>query len=247
MKHRPEHLSLGKPAAAGDFILQRRARLVRAQAPRLGGELLDFGCGNGAQTLVFLPDFATIIGADVEPAHILEFQRTVADAGLEGRVRPVCYDGSRLPLPDAAVDAVVSFEVLEHVSDERAALAEIRRVLRPGGWLALTVPNRWWIFETHGARLPLLRWNRVPFFSWLPRRWHDRWACARIYRRREIRDLVTASGFEVRHDAYVTAPLDVLSWRPLRDGLRRTLFGKDMTAVPCMATAVLVMATRPRA
>lgn len=242
--HRLANLSLGKPAEAGQFILERRARLIRRHAPDLGGVLLDYGCGNGAQTIAFVADFARVVGVDVEAGHVQEFADAVARLGLDDRVTPRYYDGRRLPLGDGEIDAVISFEVLEHVADEQESLAEIRRVLRPGGWLALTVPNRWWLFETHGANLPLLPWNRVPFFSWLPKTLHDRWARARIYRRREIRKLVNDCGFSIRHAAYVTAPLDVLRWRQLRDGLRGTLFASDTTQVPFMATAVLVVAIR---
>jgi SAM-dependent methyltransferase len=239
------NLALGKPADAGDFILERRHRLVVHHAPALGGVLLDFGCGNGAQTLRFLGDFAHIVGVDVELPFLAEFSREVEERGLEGRVEPLHYDGDRLPLDDAAVDAVVSFEVLEHVRDERAALAEIHRALKPGGWVALTVPNRWWIFETHGARLPLLPWNRVPLFSWLPKSIHDRWARARIYRPREIVGLLRGAGFAVCCSAYVTAPLDVLRWRAAQDLLRRTWFKSDLTRVPFKATAILVVARKP--
>ncbi len=240
----PPHLSRGKPAETSDFILVRRHRLVSRHAPRLGGDLLDFGCGNGAQTLLFASEFTRVVGADVDARHVADFSRRIAAGGLEERVRALRYDGRRLPLPDESFDAAVSFEVLEHVDDDAAALCEVHRVLRPDGWLAVTVPNRWWLFETHGARLPLLPWNRVPFFSWLPRRLHDRWARARIYRRREVVDLVRRAGFEVRLAAYVTAPLDVLRWTWLRDGLRRTLFRSDLTPWPPQATAILVVAVR---
>lgn len=241
----PTHLSRGKPAHESDFILQRRRRLALGHAPRTGGRLLDFGCGDGAQTLLFADRFDRIVGVDVDRAHLAAFAGRIAAAGLEGRLEPVSSDGGRLPFDDAFFDAAVSFEVLEHVADDAAALREIRRVLRPGGWLALTVPNRWWLFETHGADLPLLPWNRVPLFSWLPRRLHDRWARARIYRRREIVDLVRRAGFTVRSAGYVTAPLDVLRWSGLRDLLRRTLFRADLTRCPVQATAVLVIAERP--
>jgi SAM-dependent methyltransferase len=240
------NLSLGRPAAAGDFILERRHRLVVRHAPSLGGVLLDFGCGNGAQTLRFIDDFDRIVGVDVEPVFLAEFAREVAARGLAGRITPLPYDGDRLPLDAATVDAVVSFEVLEHVRNEKASLAEIHRVLRPGGWVAMTVPNRWWIFETHGARLPWLPWNRVPFFSWLPKAIHDRWARARIYRRREIVGQLRGAGFTVDRSGYVTAPLDVLKWRGVRDFLRRTQFRSDLTSLPFKATATLVVAHKPR-
>ena len=241
----PREFALGKPAEASDFILERRHRLVCRHAPALGGTLLDYGCGNGANTLLFRGDFESIIGVDVVPEHIEVFATDLPGDAAPGSIRPLLYAGDRLPLDDASIDAVISFEVLEHVSDEQASLAEIFRVLRPGGWVAMTVPNRWWIFETHGADLPLLPWNRVPFFSWLPTALHDRWARARIYRRRQIVALLDDAGFAVGLARYVTAPLDVLRWRGLRDLLRASLFRGDLTPIPLQATAILVIATKP--
>ena len=69
----------------------------------------------------------------------------------------------------------------------------------------------------------------MPLFSWLPKRLHDRWARARIYRRREITALLERSGFEVLEARYLTAPMDVVGWAPLRDALRATLFRGDTT------------------
>ena len=141
-----------------------------------------------------------------------------------------------------SMDAVVSFEVLEHVPDEMAALNEIHRVLRPGGRLALTVPNRWWIFETHGTSLPVLPWNRVPFFSWLPRRLHDRWARARIYRRRQIIRLLRYRRLPGAPKRLHHGPPGRPEWKPLRNFLRSTFFRGDTTIFPWQATAVLVIA-----
>jgi len=72
-----------------------------------------------------------------------------------------------LPFADAAFDVVISNHVMEHVGDENAQrehLAELRRVLAPGGVGYLAVPNRWMIVEPH---------YRVPFLSWLPRSWRS--------------------------------------------------------------------------
>ncbi len=60
----------------------------------------------------------------------------IADTGLVD----LRFDAGDIPLRDGAVDAVVSIHVLEHVADDRAAAREIRRVLAPGGWAAITVP-----------------------------------------------------------------------------------------------------------
>ncbi len=237
--------SLGKPAESGQFILARRHRLISQDVP-LGPDqvLLDFGCGNGAQTLLFADQVGRLIGADVVPDHVAAFAAAARRQGLADRATALLYDGARLPLREASVDVVISCEVLEHVADEAVALREIRRVLRPGGRLALTVPNKGWVFETHGARLPLLRWNRVPGFSWLPAPLHRRWALARIYRRREVVGLLARHGFTVERARHITAPLDVLPVGRLRRWLRRTIFAGDTTALPVLATAILVVARR---
>ena len=74
---------------------------------------------------------------------------------------------TKLPFADEAFDVVLSNHVIEHVGDENEQLrhlAELRRVLRPGGIGYLAVPNRWMLFEPH---------YRLIFLSWLPRPWRS--------------------------------------------------------------------------
>jgi len=239
-----DHLAGGKPADSGQFLLGRRLRLVRGLLPVQGGHLVDFGCGNGAQTALLVPLFERVTGVDVDPEFLEAFRRRITAEGWGDRVTAVELLDGRIPLEDGAADVVTSFTVLEHVPDEQAALAEIHRVLRPGGRLLISVPNRWWIFETHGADLPLLPWNRVPLVSWWPKRLHDRWARARIYRRREIVALVESAGFTVNETLRLTAPMDMIRWGPLRDLIRSAFFGRDRAALPFLATEILVSAER---
>jgi SAM-dependent methyltransferase len=227
----------GKPAGYGQEILARRRRLTASLIPFEGRTLLDFGCGNGAQTVALAGAQRRFIAVDIDLAD-LTILRTAT--GPADAIFPVLYDGSDLPLPEGSVDAVVCYEVLEHVPDEAVALAEIRRVLKPSGDFVLTVPNKWWIFETHGAALPLLPWNRVPFFSWLPDPLHRRFAYARIYRKEDIVRLVTSHGFSVHAVLYVTAPMDVLGKSWLADVLRAGPFSRDSTRCTLMATAILL-------
>lgn len=240
----PEHLAGGAPAATGQFILERRARLVRPLFPGPRGHLVDFGCGNGAQTLFFSGDFDQVTGVDVSEEFLDDFRREISARGVGDKVSAVATSGGPIPLPDACADAVTSFTVLEHVPDEQAALAEMRRMLRPGGRLILTVPNRWWIFETHGADLPLLPWNRVPLVSWWPKSLHDRWARARIYRRREIERILLQSGFSIDESFRMTAPMDMIPWEHLRALVRSTVFRSDRAPIPFLATEIVVAATR---
>jgi ubiquinone/menaquinone biosynthesis C-methylase UbiE len=240
----PENLAGGVPASSGQLILERRARLVRPLLPAPCGHLVDFGCGNGAQTLLFTGDCERVTGVDVNEDFLGEFRREIVDRELRDRVEAVVTGGGPIPLPDGSADVVTSFTVLEHVPDEQAALEEMYRVLRPGGKLIITVPNRWWIFETHGADLPLLPWNRVPLVSWWPKKMHDRWARARIYRRREIEKILVQSGFRIEASFRMTAPMDMISWEPLRRFVRSTMFATDRAPTPFQATEIVVAATR---
>jgi ubiquinone/menaquinone biosynthesis C-methylase UbiE len=240
----PGHLAGGVPATGGQFVLERRARLVRALFRQPGGHLVDFGCGNGAQTLYFTEDFDRLTGVDINETFLKDFRREIVSRGLDSKVQAVVTDGGPIPLPDGAADVVTSFTVLEHVPDEQAALAEMRRILKPGGILIISVPNRWWIFETHGADLPLLPWNRVPLVSWWPKKLHDRWARARIYRRREVEKLLVQSGFSIDVSFRMTAPMDMIPWGPVRRMVRSVLFRPDRASFPFQATEIVVAATR---
>ena len=240
----PAHIAAGKPAEFGQELLLRRARICRGRMSFSGQRMLDYGCGNGAQTLLFGCDAATLMGVDTSTASIEEF-RTHIPPALSGTVLPVLFDGTVIPAPDASFDIVTCFEVLEHVDNEQQTLREITRVLKPHGAFLLTVPNKGWIFETHGAALPVLRWNRVPFFSWLPHAIHRSYALARIYRRRDIADLLQAVGFRVEYLCFVTAPLDVITTPWLQRFLRRSLFRNDVTSWSILATAIFVHCSAP--
>lgn len=164
--------ALGKPAEYGQEILKRRCRLTTSRLKLKDALLVDFGCGNGAQTAEFLYSGCKIIAVDVNHQQQELFVEYLLRQRLQSHLLVAQYDGGNLPIKSESVDIVSSYDVLEHVVSESQALQEMHRVLKPGADLVMTVPNKGWIFETHGARLPLLPWNRVPFFSWLPRGLH---------------------------------------------------------------------------
>jgi len=238
------HLAAGKPAGEQDLLLARRFRLVQSYLPAGRPVLLDFGCGTGAQTFSFVDHCSRVVGLDIDPEFLGRFQAQAATRGLAGRVHPVRYAGADIPVAKASIDCVISFAVLEHVVDEALALQEIARILKPGGTLIMSVPNRWWLFETHGANLPLLPWNRVPLVSWWPRRLHDRFARARIYEKGAFEEKITAWGFAILASRYLTAPMDVVRWQLLQNMLRRTVFRRDTTRLAILATEIVVVAQK---
>jgi ubiquinone/menaquinone biosynthesis C-methylase UbiE len=186
------------------------------------GRLLDFGCGNGANTVLFAPDFASVVGVDVEPERIAEARATAADRGLSNLEYSV-YDGERLPFPDRSFDCVVSFEVIEHTRDDRAALKEIARVLKPGGLFCGSVPNKFYLMETHGFNLPfseVIPYSRVPFLNLLPRAFYQRFGNANIYTRRQFAALLDEAGFSRPEASYIRPPFDKVSSERVQKLLR---------------------------
>jgi hypothetical protein len=221
---------LGKPADPDDLLIQRRIRLVR--------EIPGF---NGNTLLTLASEFKHCTGLEYETAHREPFDRLKEKLHAENAEFRE-WDISKEAYP-AKFDRLISFEVIEHLPSE-SNLVNYRDSLNPGALAAISVPNKWWIFETHGAKLPLLPWNRVPFFSWLPRFIHERFAHARIYTKSRIKTLLEKYGFEVLRMQYVTAPMDVVKWSPLQKFLRGTLFRRDTTTVPFKAVSIFIVARR---
>jgi SAM-dependent methyltransferase len=115
---------------------------------RAGERVLDMGCGAGRHAFEMYRRGADVIALDQnadELSTVSEWFAAMRDegsvpAGAEADVKQ--GDALNLPFPDGEFDRVVAAEVLEHIPDDDAAIAELARVLRPGGTIAVTVP-RW--------------------------------------------------------------------------------------------------------
>ena len=231
-------IARGKPADYGQEIVKRRFRLTSSLVDLRNKSVLDFGCGNGAQTVEFIGSGCRITAVDIDQRDLDVLKDYLQSNNLNSIV-PVRYGGSTLPLDSGSFDLIVSYEVIEHVQNESQTLDELYKVLKPGGEMVISVPNKGWIFETHGANLPLLPWNRVPFFSWLPHSIHSRYAKARIYKKNEITRLLTDHRFDILKTVYITAPMDVVKVPWLKSFLRSTLFAGDTTTVSILSTSIL--------
>jgi SAM-dependent methyltransferase len=117
----------------GDFVfVPERIPLFVAAVGR-GKRVLDLGCRSGALTQHFL-DGNTVVGLDVD-AGALEKAAALGIEPVQANVE------EPLPFEDASFDVVVAGELFEHLQFPDALVGEIRRVLRPGGVLAGSVPN----------------------------------------------------------------------------------------------------------
>ncbi|HET8990202.1 MAG TPA: class I SAM-dependent methyltransferase [Acidimicrobiales bacterium] len=115
---------------------------------RPGDAVLDLGCGFGRHAYEAARRGARVVALDAgrdEVDGVLATFVAMAEAGelVPGSARAAVVQGDALALPfaDGAFDRVICSEVLEHIPEDRAAMAELARVLRPGGTMAITVPR----------------------------------------------------------------------------------------------------------
>jgi SAM-dependent methyltransferase len=145
MLHSDKAALRGEPSYVWRAGQARRLALIRAALPDLSEpRVLDNGCGLGVYVARLRESMPHVFGLEYEPERAAEATRRLTSAII------VCAAGERLPFPDQVFSAVLSNEVIEHVQDDRAALAEMARVLRPGGRALIFCPNRWYPVETHG-------------------------------------------------------------------------------------------------
>jgi len=167
-----------------------------------GDRVLDMGCGGGRHAFALYRRGAHVTALDMDPAELKDVAGMFAGMRDEGEVpegataaavRGTAYG---LPFADDTFDYVVCAEVLEHLPQDSRAMAELTRVLKPGGLIAVTVP-RW------GPEL--LCWA-------LSSAYHEvEGGHIRIYRGDELRRRLTAAGLEVV-DGHHTHALHAPYW-----------------------------------
>jgi SAM-dependent methyltransferase len=113
----------------------RAARLVRLPP---GSRVLDLGCAFGFGTRMLVGRYETY-GHDLNHAYIGRARRSVRQATFTQG------SADRVPYGDGFFDGILLLDVLEHVPEEAPVVKEITRLLRPGGRLILSVPNRGWL------------------------------------------------------------------------------------------------------
>ncbi len=147
-----------------------------------GGPWLDLGCGSGSFLAATAGDREGLVGLDVAMRWLLVARKRLDEAGL-GSVGLVCGNAERIPFGDQTFAAVVAGDVIEHVADQAATLAEAYRALMPGGRLFLASPNRFSLApEPHVG---------VWGVGYLPRRWME--AYVKFVRRVDFRAIRTLS------------------------------------------------------
>jgi SAM-dependent methyltransferase len=211
------------------FLFELHAAMLRKLEPLFlrhvprGGRVLDAGCGRSLFTEI-RPDWPfTIVAADID------LDLLASRKALFPGVRWAVADAHPLAFRDASFDALFAGELIEHLPDPRPGIAEFRRVLRPGGKLILTTPNRMRLANlVDGSERPYSP-DHLSELS------YD-----------EVRALLAAEGFRVVHATglHLELMLNWLSPQPKLDRLQRRW--NRPWAVPLMRALLAAGAFAPR-
>jgi SAM-dependent methyltransferase len=112
-----------------------------------GERLLDLGCGGGRHAFAAFRLGARVVALDAQAEEIAKVRNTIgamveaAEVPSDEEAGVVQADALRLPFLDSSFDRIIASEVLEHIDEDRTAMSELARVLRPGGTIAVTVPR----------------------------------------------------------------------------------------------------------
>lgn len=200
----PDAVRLGEPSYVWRAGQARRFRMIVAWAgpERLQGRVLDNGCGVG----MYLHRLAWWARLAVG----LEYDFSRAREAVTSLSPVVQAAGEALPFPSNTFDLVLSHEVIEHVHDDRQAVREMVRVLKPGGRLLLFCPNRGYPFETHGVFWRgRYVFGNIPLVNYLPRTWRDRLAPhVRVYTSRNLEVLFAGLPIRVVHRTIIFGGYD---------------------------------------
>ena len=127
------------PGTPGEIWVEHWHRYHFAARWCAGKRVLDVACGEGYGSALLARGAAHVTGVDISPEAIEHAKKSYA---VLANAQFVCAPCTALPLADASVDVAVTFETLEHISEQDEFLGELARVLAPDGVLVLSCPNK---------------------------------------------------------------------------------------------------------
>ena len=226
MTHSDKAAQRGEPGYVWRSGQERRLGMIRHWSD-LRGAILDNGTGLGT----YLEAIGGISPDSLRIGLEIEHERAVAAlARADGIVLGV---GEQLPFADDSFDLILSNEVIEHVADDRAAVAEMARVARPGGRIVIFAPNRWYPVEQHGVYWRgEYHFGNKPLVNYLPNPLRNRLAPhVRAYTGHGLHALFDGLPLRLLHHGRIFGGYDNIVRRSPRLGgaIRRALYAAEGT------------------
>ena len=199
-------LIFGGSSAAGGRNVKLRLSTLECVAPFPSGSFVDIGGGEGSYAIELLAHCQHLTLVDVHADAITVAKRRLEhSSNVEFLIAPAEQTG----MPAEAFEAAFMIEVLDHVNDTQATMKEAYRLLKPGGRLYLTAPNKLFPMETHplhiGSKFYGPRW--APFLPWMG--WlHKRIATARVFTVGDLSRLAEGAGFVNMQVDYLMPPFE---------------------------------------
>lgn len=127
------------PECLREIWYEHYHRYAFARSLVKGRQVADVACGEGYGAALLAGAADSVVGVDIDPASVAHARQRYADIA---NLRFECADATRLPFADASLDAIVSFETIEHLHAQTELIAEFARVLKPDGLLILSSPDK---------------------------------------------------------------------------------------------------------
>ena len=225
-----QHSSLaaarGEPSYVWREGQERRLRMIGHWVDLPGAHFLEAGCGLGTYSSQVRRRYSHHVEAfDLELERVKAAQKDTPNALVAA--------AESLPYRAGVFDAILSNEVVEHVNDDREAVAEMVRTLKPGGRIILFCPNRWYPVEQHGHYWKgEYHFGNTPLINYLPDRLRNKLAPhVRTYTARQVRGLFDGLPVRIVHHSRIFGGYDNIVYRHPHVGrwIRNTLYVLERT------------------
>lgn len=203
MTHSPLAALRGEPSYVWRAGQERHLNIIAQWTQLENAHVLIDGCGVGTYAAKIRERYTPHVEAfDIEADRIKEAVQHTPNALIAA--------AEAVPYADNTFDTILSHEVLEHVLDDRAAVKEMVRVLKPGGRIIIFAPNRWYPFETHGHYWRgEYHFGNTPLINYLPDVWRNKLAPhVRAYTKRGILALFEGQPVNIIHHQRVYGAYD---------------------------------------
>ncbi|MCP4422232.1 MAG: class I SAM-dependent methyltransferase [Chloroflexi bacterium] len=227
----------GEPGYVWRSGQERRLKMIQQWVNLTDAVILDNGCGLGTYLDAFAPFSSHRFGLELELDRAYKAMKTAAFI--------VQSMGETLPFASHSFDFVFSNEVIEHVADDRQAMAEMVRVTKPGGRVLIFCPNRWYPVEQHGIYWRgKYKFGNIPLVNYLPNLLRNRLAPhVRSYSKHNLYSLFRNLPVNVVHYGRIFGGYDniELRWPKFGRFVKNSLYAAEKTPLSVLGISHLLV------